>query len=181
MSTIGKVLVFLNLILAAAFLASSIFLLQNQENWKSKHASDMAANKKVIAEKDELVTKTRKELDDAKNAASNAERAAEAAKAAKEATDRNLSELTAYRDRTVNDIQKFATNLDNYRANNEQLTKQLDEANKSVTAMRGERDAAKKAQEDAENKMGTSDEGAKQLLAEKNSLMETTKKLTEDL
>jgi hypothetical protein len=47
--------------------------------------------------------------------------------------------------------------------------------------MREERNAAKKAQEDAENKLAESDNSSKQLETAKNSLMEQVKKLSDDL
>jgi septal ring factor EnvC (AmiA/AmiB activator) len=181
MSTIGKVLVFLNLILAAAFLASSIFLLDKHENWRRQYDTERAAheadNKKRDAEKDAV----QKDLDGSRNEVSRLNGENEALKSDKSQLNARITELSTFKDRTANDIQKVATTMENYRKNNEELQKSLDEARKSVDTMRDERNTAKKAQEDAENKLATSEENGKQLDSSKNSLMEQVKKLSDDL
>jgi septal ring factor EnvC (AmiA/AmiB activator) len=181
MSTIGKVLVFLNLILAAAFLASSIFLLDKHENWRRQYDTERTAheadNKKRDAEKDAV----QKDLDASRNELSRLSSNNAALESEKGQLNAQITQLTTFKDRTATDIQKVATTMENYRKNNEELQKSLDEARKSENAMRDERNTAKKAQEDAENKLAASDENGKQLDASKNSLMEQVKKLSDDM
>lgn len=181
MSTLGKVLVFLNLILAAAFLASSIFLLRQQETWRTKFEAEKVAHKSDVDTREKQIDDTKKDLDGQRSETARRAQEAEALRAENGQLKTQVTELVGYRDKTVKDIQSLATNFETLRKNNEDLQKQVDENRKSLDAMREERNAAKKAQEDAENKLAQSEEGSKQLDATKNSLMEQVKKMSDDL
>lgn len=181
MSTIGKVLVFLNLILAAGFLASSVFLLSKQEDWRRRFLSEQAAHDADNKARDAAKDAVQRELDAAKNEINRRGEEVSALRVERDQLNTRITELSTFKDRTAKDLQTIATNLENFRKNNEELQKILDETRKQADAMRSERDAAKKSQEDAENRLAMSDENAKTLEATKNALMEQVQKLSSDL
>ena len=181
MSTIGKVFVFLNLILAAVFLGSSIFLLQQHENWRLKYNEAAAASTKKEQDLTKQIDDGKKELEAQRSETNRRSQESEGLRGENGRLQAQVTELTNYRERTIKDIQSLATNFENFRKNNEELTKQLDEKSKSADAMRDERNAAKKAQEDAENKLAESEGASKQLDAQTKSLMEQVKSLTDNL
>ena len=75
MSTIGKVFVVLNLLLAGLFLGYASTALATTSEWKSKYEAEQAAHQKTASEKDDEIASVRSAestarlaLDEARNA-----------------------------------------------------------------------------------------------------------------
>lgn len=180
MSTIGKVLVFLVLVLSIAFLASSIFVLGKEENWRTKFDNEVAARKKDNDEKTAKISELESQLGQSKQTANNKDTQIASLTNEKDQLGSRLKDADNFKASVSENISKISADLDNYRKLTDELTKKLDDASKDAQAARDARDAAKKAQDDAENKLSQSEEASKQLTGQVNSLLASVKKLTEE-
>jgi len=181
MSTIGRLFVIVNLLLAGGFLFSGIMLLKKMDNYKTKWETavrtaeaDKKALNEQIAAKDALRSTAEKAKSDAETAKAQVAGANEELKARVQSAENTMSEQRTQ-------LAKIAADLDNFRSNIDSLQKQLTDANKSIDGMREERDGARKAQENAENELATAREANKQLDAKSNSLMAKVNELGEKL
>lgn len=136
MSTLGKILIGLNLVLAAAFFGWAASALKTNQEWRTKHDTVMAD-----------LTKTKADL--------NAE--VDKLKAAKVTLDKDVTLLRGDLDKAKNDKDRVqseladaTTNLASLKADVTKFAQTYDGMAADKTRLQGDKDKAEKAQRDAE-------------------------------
>ena len=177
MSTIGRLFVFVNLVLSIVFLTCGAFLLAKSDDFRGQLAKEKKERAADLAERQDRITKLEAEMNGAKNDAEK-----DRIKATQAETDAAQLKLRAEKAEAENgrlgtEVARIATVLENFRKNNEDLQATVDKNRKDLDGMRDERDGAKKKQEDAENALAQATDSSKSLESAKASLMEQVKSL----
>ncbi|MBI3820163.1 MAG: hypothetical protein HY286_15825 [Planctomycetes bacterium] len=180
MSTIGKVLVFFVLILSVAFLASSIFVLNQSETYKGKYESEKLSHENDKKTDTDTISKRETELKQKSDAVANRDNQIATLQAEKDSLSGHLKDADNFKNSVSENMNKLMTEVDNYGKRNEELQKTVEASRAEANKNRDERDAAKKAQDDAENKLAQAEESGKQLTAEVNMLKTKTSGLSEE-
>lgn len=181
MSTIGRLFVFVNLVLSIVFLTCGAFLLAKSDDYRGKLALEKKDRSEEVAQLKDRINKLDAEKNGARNDAENARLKATQAETERDQLNGRIAKADAENGRLGTEVAKIATVLENFRKNNEDLQATVDKNRKDLDTMSQERDAAKKKQEDAENALAQANESGKSLDATKSSLMEQVTKLTDQL
>lgn len=180
MSTIGKVLVFFVLVLSVAFLASSIFVLNKAEAWKTKYEAEVTARANDNKNKDDQISKKDAEIQQKTSTISTKDNALAQVQVERDQLNSRLKDAENFKNSVSENIAKLTADVDNFRKANEELAKQVTASNADATKAREDRDNAKKAQEDAENKLAQAEETMKTANNKVNTLLADVKKLNEE-
>lgn len=148
MSTVAKILVVVNLILAAAFVGSASTYLGNQDHWKSQYDKRVASLQKEIASEIQLKSQALSERTEAREAKAAAEKdllatneqnsllKAESThiKSSYDAKDTQLLAATKALQQSVNTVESYSSLITSLKDNNLQLEQK-------VAAIKADRDA----------------------------------------
>src|SRR5262245_45297443 len=181
MSTIGRLFVFVNLVLSVVFLTCGAFLLAKSDDYRGKLGQEKKERSEEVAQLKTRITQLDAEKNGARNDAENARLKATQAETERDQLNGRITKAEAENGRLGTEVAKIATVLENFRKNNEDLQATVEKNRKELETMAADRDAAKKKQEDAENSLAQANESGKSLDATKSSLMEQVTKLTEQL
>jgi cell division protein FtsL len=181
MSTLGKVLVFINLVLAVAFLVCAIQVLNQQETYRQKLEAEQTAHKTDKDKDAAEIARLTGDVDNKRNTISARDAMVSSLQNDRDQFKARAEAAEAFKNAVSEKISAMEANLDNYRKSNDDLTKAVAEARTEAEKARADRDAAKKGQEDAENKLAQSEESNKQLTGTVNQLMAQSKKQGEEL
>lgn len=149
MSTVAKVLVVLNLVLAFAFLGSAASYLGHQDHWKTKHDTATAKLQEDLNVKNEQITNLESETSRLGNDLTSANQAKDAAVQRADRSDAELETLKTNYGLLASDNTKltsayarFGATIDALKSQNEKLQEQLIALNQDIVRLRQERDAA---------------------------------------
>ncbi len=181
MSTIARLFVFLNLVLSVAFLVCGIMLLQKSENYKGRYEGEVSARKSEVTGLQAQLTAKEGEVQEARKATENFRSELESVKVDRDGLKSQLSVALDTNSKNSGEIARIATVLENHRQNIDALQGQLSQANKDVDSMRGERDAARQAQDNAENLLAQAQQANQQLDAQVASLKESVNETSTSL
>ncbi|MFN0206736.1 MAG: hypothetical protein ACKVS6_10550 [Planctomycetota bacterium] len=175
MSTLGKVLVFINLVLAVAFLVCAIQVLNQQETFRQKYEAEVTARKTDNDKNTGEISKLTASVDDRRNTVAARDAQISSLQNDRDQFKSRAEAAEAFKNTVSEKMTKVEADLENFRKNNEELQKTVNEKLAEADKARNDRDAAKKGQEDAENKLAQAEEANKQLTGQTNQLMAQVK------
>lgn len=181
MSTIGRLFVFVNLVLSIVFLTCGAFLLAKSDDYRGKLNTEKQGRTADADNFKGRITTLESERNSARNDAEN-----ERVKTAQAITERDQLKIRVDAENAENtrvgaEITKISSVMGEYRKSNDDLAAQVEKYRKELDTMREERDGAKKKQEDAENLLANSQTSSKSLEDAKNALTEQMTKIQSEL
>jgi chromosome segregation ATPase len=184
MSSIGRVFIVLNLVLAAAFVGWAASLLGHVDTYKKNLADANVAHETALKGKDDELAKLTSNVNEVTEQQRQMREARDAAKAEADRLKTQLDEMKRSSDALTANITKIQATLGDYNNTIAQLTQQKDaaterahEAERARDAAVSEKDAAVMAQNDAEEATRAAQTQIGDLEGEKVALSEEVEKL----